>query len=56
MLAEASRRAGAEAFEKAIRCYVNANAWRIAEPADLSSALAGLPEALAVMRRAGALP
>lgn len=48
--------AGAGAFDAAIRCYVNANAWRIARPADLARALAGLPKALAVLREAGALP
>jgi Peptidase family M1 domain len=47
--------AGAARFDAAIRCYVNANAWRIAKPADLARALAGLPRAVAVLRRAGAL-
>lgn len=55
MLTEASRQAGADAFDKAIRCYVNANAWTIAQPSDLTAALAGLPKALAVLREAGAL-
>jgi hypothetical protein len=48
--------AGAPRFDAAIRCYVNANAWRIAEPADLQTALRGLPAALKVLRGAGALP
>jgi hypothetical protein len=39
-----------------VRCYVNANAWRIARPADLERALAGLPAAVTVLREAGALP
>jgi hypothetical protein len=47
--------AGPERFDAALRCYVNANAWRIARPQDLARALAGLPRALAVLREAGAL-
>jgi hypothetical protein len=47
--------AGATKFDAAIRCYVRTEAWRIAEPADLKTALAGLPGALAVLTRAGAL-
>ena len=54
-ITEASRQAGSQAFDKAIRCYVNANAWRIAKPSDLETALAGLPKALAVLKSAGAL-
>jgi aminopeptidase N len=54
---EAARTAaGAKAFDAAIRCYVNANAWRIATPHDLEVALARLPAAITVLRRAGALP
>jgi hypothetical protein len=54
---EAARRAaGATAFDAALRCYVAANAWRIAVPADLAKALTRLPKALTVLRRAGALP
>jgi hypothetical protein len=34
---------------------VNADAWRIATPADLSAALANLPAAIAVLKKAGAL-
>ncbi len=47
---------GAAAFDTAIRCYVNANAWQIAVPRNLADALAHLPKALAVLRAAGALP
>ncbi|HEY3718278.1 MAG TPA: M1 family aminopeptidase [Jatrophihabitantaceae bacterium] len=43
-------------FDAAIRCYVNANAWRIANPSDLATALAGLPAATAVLHKAHALP
>jgi hypothetical protein len=46
---------GAEAFDAAIRCYVDANAWRIATPADLRAVLDDLPEAVVVLNRAGAL-
>ena len=48
--------AGAAKFDAAIRCYVNANAWRIANPSDLQAALKGLPAALTVLRKAHALP
>jgi hypothetical protein len=54
-LLEARKRAGAEKFDAAIRCYVDANAWSIATPEDLAAALAGLPEALGVLVDAGAL-
>ena len=48
--------AGGARFDAALRCYINVNAWRIARPADLAAALRQLPAALAVLRKAGALP
>jgi hypothetical protein len=54
-LAKARRAAGPARFDAALRCYINANAWRIARPANLERALAELPSALAVLREAGAL-
>jgi Peptidase family M1 domain len=47
--------AGAEAFDAAIRCYADANAWTIATPDDVGAVLADLPAAVAVLARAGAL-
>lgn len=47
--------AGADAFDADITCYVNANAWRIAAPADLASALSDLPKATDILTAAGAL-
>lgn len=47
---------GADKFDAAIRCYVNANAWRIANPSDLQAALKDLPAAIDVLRKAHALP
>jgi hypothetical protein len=47
--------AGAEAFDAAVRCYVDANAWTTATPDDVAAALADLPDALAVLLRAGAI-
>jgi hypothetical protein len=47
--------AGPAAFDAAIGCYVRANAWSIATPADLGAALAGLPAAVDVLVRAEAL-
>jgi len=54
-LMEAREAAGAEAFDAAIRCYVEATAWSIATPDDVADALADLPEALTVLEEAGAL-
>ena len=48
--------AGADAFDRAMRCYVDANAWSIATPADVVAAFSELPDALAVLAQAGALP
>ncbi|MBB3083072.1 M1 family aminopeptidase [Geodermatophilus sabuli] len=47
--------AGPEAFDEAIRCYVETQAWTIARPEDLARALAGLQPALDVLVGAGAL-
>jgi dihydroxyacetone kinase-like predicted kinase len=52
---EAREAVGAEAFDAAIRCYVEATAWSIGTPDDVADALADLPEALAVLEEAGAL-
>jgi hypothetical protein len=55
-LHRARQAAGPARFDAALRCYVNANAWRVARPADLAVALHDLPAALAVLRKAHALP
>jgi hypothetical protein len=55
-LLRARRTVGAAAWDRAIRCYVAANAHRVATPAALARALAGLPAALAILRGVGALP
>jgi aminopeptidase N len=54
-LLTARDRAGAGAFDAALRCLVDATAWTTATPADVATALAGLPAALAVLQDAGAL-
>jgi hypothetical protein len=54
-LLAAREAAGPEAFDAAVRCYVDATAWSIATPDDLGRALADLPPALAVLNRAEAL-
>jgi hypothetical protein len=54
-LLAAREAAGAEAFDAALRCYVQVNAWTIATPDDLAAALADLPAALDVLVQAGAL-
>ena len=54
---EAARRAaGPAAWDRAVRCFVDANAWRIVEPDDVARAIAPFPAAVAILRRAGALP
>ena len=47
--------AGPEAFDAAIRCYVDANAWSIATPEDVYAALDDLPAALPPLIDAQAL-
>jgi hypothetical protein len=47
--------AGADAFDAAVRCYVNATAWSIATPDDVGTALADLPAALTPLIAAQAL-
>ncbi|MEU2347276.1 peptidase M1 [Modestobacter sp. NPDC049651] len=54
-LVAAREAAGAAAFDAAVRCYVDARAWAVATPADVGTALAGLPAALEVLRDVGAL-
>jgi len=55
-LVEARDRAGHAAFDDALRSYLRDNAYSVATPADVAAAFADLPEALAVLRRVGALP
>jgi aminopeptidase N len=53
---EAAREAaGEEAFDAAVRCYVETQAWTIARPEDLARALEGLEPAVDVLVEAGAL-
>jgi hypothetical protein len=54
-LLAAREAAGAEDFDAAMRCYVDANAWTIATPADVAAAFAQAPGALAVLLRARAV-
>ncbi|HSK55180.1 MAG TPA: M1 family aminopeptidase [Jiangellales bacterium] len=54
-LLEARARAGAEAFDEALRGYLRDNAHRVATPEDVEAAFAELPEVLEVLRDAGAL-
>jgi hypothetical protein len=54
-LLAAREAAGAEVFDAALRCYVDATAWTIATPDDVARALRDLPAALDVLTEAGAL-
>ncbi len=55
MLHLARSESGTQRFDAALRCYLNANAWQVAVPADVRTALQELPAALAVLQEAGAL-
>jgi hypothetical protein len=46
---------GAAAFDAVLRCYVAANAFRVATPADVVTAFAAFPDVLQILRDAGAL-
>jgi hypothetical protein len=54
-LVKARLAAGAAPYDAAIRCYVNAQAWKVASSADVAAAFKNLPAALAVLRKAGAV-
>jgi hypothetical protein len=54
-LLAAREAAGPEAFDAAIRCYADANAWSIATPEDVAAALADLPGAVDALVEAQAL-
>jgi hypothetical protein len=54
-LLAARRQAGAPAFDAAVRCYLNANAWQVATPSDIDRAFTTVPAARTVLRDAGAL-
>jgi Peptidase family M1 domain len=54
-LQAARNAAGAAAWDAAIRCYLNENAWRIVNPPVFAAAIAKFPAAVAILRKAGAL-
>jgi hypothetical protein len=54
-LLAARRAAGVARFDQAMRAYIDANAHQVVTPDDLERAFVKLPEALEVLRRAGAL-
>jgi hypothetical protein len=54
-LLAARQQAGPVRFDAALRCYVKAHAWQVSTPADFAAALRGLPKAVAVLRKAGAI-
>lgn len=55
MLIQARQDAGPEAFDKALRAYLQANAHRIATPQDVERAFAHLPEVIQRMEAVGAI-
>ena len=56
MLLRARSTVGAAAWDRAMRCYVAANAHRVVTPGDVRAAFAAFPAALALMRQKGAIP
>jgi hypothetical protein len=54
-LIAARQASGAAAFDAALQCYVRSYAWKVAYPADFARAMSGLPKAIAILRRAGAI-
>jgi hypothetical protein len=54
-LDEARDRVGHEAFDAALRQYLQDNAWSVATPEDVRAAFSHLPEVLAVLREVGAV-
>ncbi|GAA4873066.1 M1 family aminopeptidase [Actinomycetospora straminea] len=56
VLLAARERAGAAAFDDALRAYVADHAQRVATPDDVARAFAGLPAVTDALTRAGALP
>ncbi len=54
-LVAARQASGAATFDAALRCYVNAFAWKVAYPADFARAMRALPKAITILRRAGAI-
>ncbi|MEJ2861260.1 M1 family aminopeptidase [Actinomycetospora flava] len=56
VLLAARERAGADAFDDALRAYLAANAHGVATPDDVARAFAGLPAVTDALTRAGALP
>jgi Peptidase family M1 domain len=54
-LIAARRAVGTARFDQAVRSYIDVNAHQIATPDDVERAFAGLPEALEILRRVGAL-
>ncbi len=55
-LLAARQAAGALGWDAALRCYVNRNAWRIANPPDFAAAIKAFPAAVKILEKAGALP
>ena len=55
-LLAARRTTDTQKWDRAIRCYVARNAWRIANPSDFRAAIAQFPAAIDVLTTAGALP
>jgi aminopeptidase N len=55
-LIEGRRRAGDDVFDKTMRAYIDTNAHRVVEPADVEKAFQNVPAVVDVLRDAGGLP
>jgi hypothetical protein len=56
VLLEGRRRVGEDRFDEAMRAYLDTNAHRVVEPADVETAFRDLPEVVNLLREYGALP
>jgi hypothetical protein len=56
MLTAVREEIGRATFDAVLRCYVAANAYRVATPADVATAFAAYPAALRLLRDNGAIP
>ncbi|MCW2548695.1 MAG: putative alanine aminopeptidase [Mycobacterium sp.] len=54
-LVDARLKAGAAKYDAAVDCYLNANAWQVATPADVATAFKNVPIASSILRAAGAI-
>jgi aminopeptidase N len=55
-LIEGQRRVGEDAFDQAMRAYIDTYAHQVVEPADVEKAFKDVPAVVDLLRKAGGLP